>query len=135
VSAESVAAALRSPELQSILIAGEEFNSSLPWLSANRRAAHIVHANRLAALGNSDAHMLWMIGLARTNFPGRTAHELRHALVARETYAEVSSRPWYYLASWFHRQGLRSLGLAQWSEPSLGAPIGLRRITAMRANG
>lgn len=130
LAAEIIRAALASPELAQILVAGEEHNSSLPWLGSNRRAARIVHANRLAPVASSDAHMLWMIGQGYTTFDGRTLNDLRQALVDRLTYPVVRARPWYYPYSHLARQGLRSLGLAQWSPPSPGAAIALRRITA-----
>lgn len=47
----------------------------------------------LASLGNSDAHTLGAIGSGRTRFPGKTAADLRAAIVARETYAEGGAWP------------------------------------------
>ncbi len=131
LTAESIQAVLRVPSLNNILVGGEEYNASLPYLALNRKAAHIVHINRLAAVASSDAHMLWMIGLARTYFPGRTAGHLRTALMERTTQAVVNRRPWYFLASYFTRQWLRSVGLAQWSPLEPGGPITLRRLAAV----
>ena len=42
----------------------------------------------LARIGASDAHMLSMVGLARTRFAGRTPHDLRRAIETRATSAE-----------------------------------------------
>lgn len=131
LSAESIRQALQIPALAQVLVGGEEYNASLPYLALNRKAAHIVHVNRLAAVASSDAHMLWMIGLAHTYFPGRTAGHLRTALMERTTQAVVNRRPWYFLASYFTRQWLRSVGLAQWSPLEPGGPITLRRLAAV----
>lgn len=132
LSGESIRRALDVPDLAAVLVGGEEYNGSLPWLSTNRLGRHIVHANRLAPVADSDAHMLWMIGLGRTSFAGRSQADLRHAPVTGETYPIVSTRPWYYLASFAHRQALRSLGWAQSATPQRGAAIELCRLAAVR---
>lgn len=131
LSAEAIRKALGSRALAQLLVGGEEFNGSLPWLSVNRKAAHIVHASGLAPVAGSDAHMLWMIGRACTEFAGSTADDLRAALLARQTWPIVHARPWYFIASYLHRQSLRAVGLAQWSAPEPGAPISLRRLAQM----
>ncbi|MGL4650464.1 MAG: PHP-associated domain-containing protein [Caldilineaceae bacterium] len=132
LSYETIAQALASVHLRRVLIGAEEFNGSLPLLRANRAAAAICKRTGLAHVGNSDAHMLWMISLGCTTFPGSTAADLRRAIEARRTGVEVQSRPWYFLASFAHRQTLRGLGLAQWSALEPGAPIGLRRLAAIQ---
>ena len=131
LSARSVRDAVASPELARILVGGEEFNGSLPWLSANRKAAQIVHSAGLAPVASSDAHMLWMIGMACTEFHGKSSAALRLALETAATWPLVRARPWYYIASYLHRQSLRAVGLAQWSAPEPGAPIGLRRLARL----
>ncbi len=133
LSAESIRRALAAPALAQVLVGGEEYNASLPWLPTNRLGRHIVHANRLAPVANSDAHMLWMIGLGRTSFAGHSQADLRHALVIGETYPVVAGRPWYYGASYLHRQALRGLGYAQSAAPQREAAIHLRRISSLRS--
>lgn len=129
LSAESIRRALAVPELATILVGGEEHNASLPYLGQNRKAARIVHANQLAAVASSDAHMLWMVGRAHTRFPGHSATDLRRALIERQTEAIAYQRPWYFFPSYFKRQWLRALGMAQWSPSEPGGPIALRRLT------
>jgi hypothetical protein len=81
-------------------------------------------------VGNSDAHMLWMIGMAATRYPGRGAQALRAALQNRATSLVVSKRPAHFLVSYLKCQLLRMVGLAHWS-PEPGGPIALRRLTAL----
>ena len=42
----------------------------------------------LATVGGSDAHMLNVVGLARTRFHGTSAAELRHAIERGTTFAD-----------------------------------------------
>ena len=42
----------------------------------------------LAQIGSSDAHMISMVGLARTRFPGRSPEDLRQAIESGATTAE-----------------------------------------------
>ena len=56
--------------------------------------------HRLACTGGSDAHMLSVIGTSRTFFPGETAADLRSAIEAKGTRAELPGfsfmRNWRY---------------------------------------
>jgi predicted metal-dependent phosphoesterase TrpH len=63
----------------------ETFNPTA--LGRYRHHAVVAFAERhgLAQLGNSDAHVAEAIGSGWTSFPGRTADELRAAILARET--------------------------------------------------
>ena len=56
--------------------------------SSRARAVRFADEHRLAAVGGSDAHMLSVVGLARTRFHGRTPDDLRRALERRATFAE-----------------------------------------------
>jgi predicted metal-dependent phosphoesterase TrpH len=71
------------------LVAGVEvMNASLAGRASRPRALAFAEAHGLAQLGASDAHMVSMIGLARTRFAGRTADELRSAIEQRTSSAE-----------------------------------------------
>ncbi len=52
---------------------------------ANRRVAEFIAVHGLAGIGCSDAHALDSIGQGYTTFPGRTADELRAAIVGGQT--------------------------------------------------
>ncbi|MEO8230389.1 MAG: PHP-associated domain-containing protein [Chloroflexota bacterium] len=62
----------------------EAFNPTTLGRS-NRRVAEFIAAHGLAGIGCSDAHALGSIGQGYTTFPGRTADELRAAILARQT--------------------------------------------------
>jgi len=71
------------------LLAGVEvLNSSLAGRGSRPHALALARQHGLAEVGASDAHMVAMIGLARTRFPGDTPDDLRAALLDRATYAE-----------------------------------------------
>ncbi|NTW03820.1 MAG: CehA/McbA family metallohydrolase [Oscillochloris sp.] len=80
----------------------ETFNASL-WLGHNNAvAAHYATYHRLPALGGSDAHHLETIGRGYTRFPGRSAADLRRAILSCETVACGSSWFWrpHRIATW-----------------------------------
>ena len=51
----------------------------------SRRVAEFIAAHGLAGIGCSDAHALGSIGQGYTTFPGRTADDLRAAILGRQT--------------------------------------------------
>jgi predicted metal-dependent phosphoesterase TrpH len=85
LSASAVAVALRTPGL---LTAVEVLNSSLAGRASRPRALALAMAHGLAQIGSSDAHMVAMIGLARTRFSGSSIEDLRRALETATTSAE-----------------------------------------------
>lgn len=78
--------------------------SGSPAARVTAKKAHKLNSERyhLAEVGGSDAHFLLAIGACHTEFAGRTADELRRAIVARETTAVVG-----------HYPSVRELGLVQ----------------------
>ena len=81
---------LRLPGLHGIEVANCSPGSGLrraALIAANRREL------RLAEVGGSDAHFLDFIGAAYTTFPGRSAADLRAAILARTTEARNGRRP------------------------------------------
>jgi predicted metal-dependent phosphoesterase TrpH len=86
LSARALAACLNS---STPLLSGVEvLNASLAGRASRPRALALADAHGLAQLGSSDAHMVAMIGLARTRFVGTTPAELRAAIESSETLAE-----------------------------------------------
>jgi predicted metal-dependent phosphoesterase TrpH len=64
----------------------EAFNPTMfgrPW---HGRVVRFAASHGLPTVGNSDAHEVDAIGTGWTSFPGRTAGELRAAIVAGETH-------------------------------------------------
>jgi predicted metal-dependent phosphoesterase TrpH len=62
----------------------EVFNPTTFGRPVHGRVVRFAEAHGLAAVGNSDAHAVEAIGCGSTTFPGRTADELRVAILARE---------------------------------------------------
>ena len=85
LSATALAAALAIPGL---ICSVEVLNASLAGRASRPRALALAERHGLAQVGSSDAHMVAMIGLARTRFEGSTAEELRNALEHATTVAE-----------------------------------------------
>ncbi len=82
------ARALREAIGAGLLLGVEVLNSSLAGRGSRPHALELARRHGLAQTGASDAHMVAMIGLARTRFAGRTPSELRVALEQRTTFAE-----------------------------------------------
>jgi predicted metal-dependent phosphoesterase TrpH len=88
--------ALQNPRVREIFVGMESYNAgNVGWLysDGNPRARRLARRLRLAELGASDAHMLPAIGSGMTFFPGKTAQELRQALVQRQTQAVQGKTP------------------------------------------
>ena len=80
--------ALTSAVGEGLLAGVEVMNASLAGRASRPRALAFARLHGLAQLGASDAHMVSMIGLARTRFVGRSAVELRVAMESAATEAE-----------------------------------------------
>ncbi len=74
-------------QLAGVYFDGLETANQSPGARIGLRKALELNRSRLhlAEVGGSDAHFLKAIGSAYTQFPGRTADDLRRAILARET--------------------------------------------------
>lgn len=127
--------ALLVPGIAQTLVGLESYNASLWDLKLNQQAAKMNQRLGLAQVSNSDAHMLWMIGMATTTFSGADAAHVEAALRSRTTSTLVSRRPGHFIASYLKRQLLRLCGWAQWSPAMPGGPIALRWLTNTSSAG
>jgi predicted metal-dependent phosphoesterase TrpH len=73
---------------RSLLAGVEVLNASPAGRASRSRSVRFADQQDVAHVGGSDAHMLGVIGLARTRFRGSTPADLRHALETRATFAE-----------------------------------------------
>ncbi|MEA2630916.1 MAG: hypothetical protein QOE66_1135 [Chloroflexota bacterium] len=64
----------------------ETFNPTALGRPGHARVLRFVAEYGLASVGNSDAHAASAIGTGYTTFPGRTAEELRTAILERQTH-------------------------------------------------
>jgi predicted metal-dependent phosphoesterase TrpH len=111
VQEEAICTVLQDATLSHYLVGIETYNASLPRLETNEVANAINGRLQLASVGNSDSHMLWTIGQGWTEFEGRTAADLRSALLAKQTRAMNKQRPWSFYPSYVQTQLLRSAGI------------------------
>jgi len=81
-------------------------------------------------VASSDAHIYWAIGAGRSEFPGKTAQDLRHALENNATVpvhyeGESSARA---LLSWARRITMRRFGYAS-DTTSISSSINTRQLS------
>ena len=125
---------LASNELRKTLVGIETYNGSLPNLKTNCHAQEMNREFCLADVGNSDAHILWMIGKGWTTFAGRSASDLRTALVEGTTRAMNTQRSWRFYPDYLQSQLLRTAGVVRFSKETPGSKILLRWVPGMQTN-
>lgn len=126
-SLDSIRQVLRHEPLREVVVGAEYFNASLPLLRSNRLCAAAGRALGLNEIGNSDAHLLSMIGCGATEFPGRSIRDLRGALLAGNTRVVTQPRQRHFIARSIWQRLLRACGYVHWSPLEPGAPVSLRR--------
>jgi predicted metal-dependent phosphoesterase TrpH len=109
--------ALKDPDVARVLVGIEVYNAGVVHKSGNAIAKALADGLPVAQVGNSDAHMLWMVGRGSTYFHGSTANELRCALENHSTIAIVgpSCKPARVISLWLTRFLLRRFGLVAWN--------------------
>jgi predicted metal-dependent phosphoesterase TrpH len=128
LSMEAVVGALTNPRAKGVLKGMETHNMSTQSFDTVAQKLSIYLP--LAKLGASDAHVYWAIGAGRTEFPGKTAQDLRNALEHNTTvpipYDEEFSPK--ALLSWAHRMVLRKFGYASDSK-SATQPVNTQKMS------
>ncbi len=117
LSFEAIQQALTHPDAAQILVGIEAFNGGLVYTRSNQEVADASSRIKLAQVGNSDAHILSMIGEGSSFFIGSTAQDLRYAL---ENHCTIPIRGKgmsgsSVLASYIPRYVLRKLGWVSWN--------------------
>lgn len=129
VDEHKLARALENPVVASTLVGMEAFNACLNYQPYNQTARAMVLRRRLALIGDSDAHVAWMIGRGATFFPGRRAKDLRKAILNRQTRVVVTrSLTIQVILSWHLRIQLRRLG---WVSHNASPDLPLRLTRAV----
>lgn len=115
-----------------IRLDGIELHSHAPAWAGLRQRTDRLNADhwRLAAIGASDAHFLPVIGSAFTQFPGRSAADLKQAVLDRTTVAGRSVRP--SLSAIGYRTVARQQWRGIWATPR---KVGGRAIGRLRLRG
>jgi hypothetical protein len=122
LSADAIRRAAAHPGLGNVLVGIEVINAGLVFKRVNLSAGRLCQEMRLASVGNSDAHVSWMIGTGLTDFPGHSAEHLRTALLERRTSAWYRARPEpvRFLVSNSYHMLLRKMGYVLCSDSSGG---------------
>jgi predicted metal-dependent phosphoesterase TrpH len=82
---ETIRTVLRNPEASKILVGVEAYNGGLVYTRRNAMVESESLSLPLAQLGDSDAHILRMIGQGASWFDGNTAEELKTAILNHRT--------------------------------------------------
>jgi hypothetical protein len=117
LSAEAIISALKTPENASVLIGIETFNAGIFHRQGNEAAQTLADSMPIAQVGNSDAHILTAVGQGATQFPGKTAEDLRQALMDKTTHPILSMGNSHldYVRKWLPGYLLRSAGWVAWN--------------------
>jgi predicted metal-dependent phosphoesterase TrpH len=135
VSRTKIQGALAHPDAHLVLAGLEVCNAGMPYRFSNTRARQIAQGLPLARVGNSDAHIPWGVGMGYSEFPGRSAADLRAALFNHTTVPHgvlgiVSLSPIFH---WVWNYMLRQLGwVSSNHQPQM--PLILARQPASRTN-
>jgi predicted metal-dependent phosphoesterase TrpH len=133
LSARSIWAAMHHPEAATVLVGIEIYNAGLLHSHTNLRAEKLADIYHLTQVAGSDAHLLQTIGRGAIEFPGRTAANLRHALLTHQIRLRPNPGQGRIagIASLIYRYMLRSAGWVAWNaEPT--APLKLARMKKVR---
>jgi predicted metal-dependent phosphoesterase TrpH len=114
---DTVHKAIQDPEVARYLVGIEAFNGGLVYTRRNPMIAARCRMLPLAQVGNSDSHVLQMIGQGSTEFEGKTAFDLRMALENKLTRVRVGHglNGLGVIKSYIPRYALRRLGWAAWN--------------------
>lgn len=109
--------ALSDLEIRKTLVGIETFNGGLVYMRGNQSALRIAKDLDIARVGNSDSHILQTIGEGSTEFPGKTALDLRRALEERLTVTRIGKglQGAQVLRHWLPTFLLRKLGWVVWN--------------------
>jgi len=128
LSMEAVIGALTNPRAKAVLKGIETHNMGTQAFDSVAQKLSIYLP--LAKIASSDAHIYWAIGAGRTEFPGKTAQDLRKALEQNTTvpipYQEEFSAS--AILSWARRMALRRFGYVSDSS-SASQPIDTQKFT------
>jgi len=129
LSYSAIRQALSYPEVADSLVGIEAFNGGLVYTRSYLSVAVAANGLPLAHLGNSDAHFLQMIGHGMTEFPGKTAADMRKALIYSDTKVHEGSglTGINVLRSYIPMITLRKLGWVVWNEQPQ-APLKFARM-------
>jgi predicted metal-dependent phosphoesterase TrpH len=109
--------ALKNPQVAKVLVGIEAFNGGLVYRRRNQIVAEECRKLPLALTGNSDAHILPMLGEGMTFFNGNSGVEFKSALLEQITLPHKRNRlsGVAVATNYIPRILLRKLGWVDWS--------------------
>jgi predicted metal-dependent phosphoesterase TrpH len=115
---ETIRQVLKHPVASKILVGVEAFNGGLVYTRGNLSVQQESNSLPLAQLGNSDAHILQMIGQGASYYHGYTTADLKNAIINRTTIPRKGNglSGSAVLTSYIPRYVLRKLGWVSWNE-------------------
>ncbi len=133
LSFETIQKACLHPFASQVLVGIEIFNAGLIYPGSNNAAMEQSNNLPLAQTGNSDAHILSMIGQGVTYFPGKTVDDLKIALKHRQTFVATFNNPggFQVITSYVPQYLFRMMGWAAWNDHP-ARPIRYTRINRLR---
>lgn len=128
LSMESVLGTLTNPKAKGVLKGIETHNMGTQ--NFDKLVQKLSVFLPFSKIASSDAHIYWAIGAGRTQFPGKTAYDLRMALETNTTVpipyeGESSARA---VLSWIRRIAMRRFGYAS-DASSVSTPINTQQIS------
>lgn len=129
LSFEVIAQAIADTDLRKVLVGIEAFNGGLFYSGQNDLIEEECRRYPMAQCGNSDAHILGMIGQGMTRFEGTSAQALRAALISRETKVERKRmmNSVVMMKNYLSQRMMRKLGWVTHSATP-GAPFSYARL-------
>ncbi len=129
LSGQVIREALQDVDIRRVLVGIETWNTGVFYQGSNRTAQRIHAEVGLASVGNSDSHLVWTVGFGYTEFPGRTAQDLRRSLLEHTTTAHrlIAHRGPDYWPRHVLSRLLREMGWVTWT-PEPNASFQLRRL-------
>lgn len=127
---ETIREALNDRDVAKILVGIEAFNGGLVYTRRNNFVVDECQKLPLAQLGNSDAHILNLIGQGSSLFIGRTAADLRKSLENRTTVPQQGAglNGIGVLTSYLPHLLMRKLGWVDWNA-TRNSPIRYKRVS------
>lgn len=101
-----------------VLVAVEALNGSLVFTSRNETVSNESRKLSISLAGNSDAHTLEMIGSGSSYFEGKTAEDLKYALLNHLTlpYRQKGPKGAAVATTYVPQIIMRKLGWVKWSQ-------------------
>ncbi len=108
---------LENAQTARVLVGVEAFNGGLVYTRRNHLVETESSTLPLAQIGNSDSHVLRMIGQGSSSFEGQTVQELRHALENHKTSPRYGKglTGAAVLTSYIPNYLMRKLGWVSWN--------------------